>query len=345
MWSVMLHYPKGILAKAHQSMKISTIIPTYNNADYIEEAINSVLAQSHPVDEIIVIDDGSSDDTETRVNAIAQKTDKLSYIKQHNQGPSVARNHGIELANGDWIAFLDADDRWPKNKIALQIAALQREPSLQLIAGDMAETDQQGNVQVESVLAKHQLLEPFKRLAGRPLNNALTALVNKNFIPTGTVLVKRSALIETGSFNPGIHFGEDLELWAKIACHHPITCLPERLMYRRQHGANATQNTGPMLEDLVKVMNSVSHYGTKQLKQQGTKPSSLVASALTGLGYWHFKQSNYKQARKVFVTSVKTQISKRALLYAAICLLPETVIKRLKALKQKSTKLPPRPTI
>ena len=315
-------------------MKISAIIPTYNNAEYIEEAINSILAQSRPVDEIIVVDDGSSDNTEVLISAVKQKTDKLSYIKQHNQGPSAARNHGIESAKGDWIAFLDADDRWPKDKIALQMAALQREPSLQLIAGDMAETDQQSNVRVESVLAKHQLLEPFQSLAGRPLNNALTALVNKNFIPTGTVLVKRTALNQAGGFNPDIRFGEDLELWAKIACNHPITCLPVRLMYRRQHGANATQNTGRMLEDLVKVMNSISHYGAAQLKQQGTNPSSLVAAALTALGYWHFSQSNYRQARKVFTASLKEQISKRALLYAAACLLPNALIKGLKALKQ-----------
>ena len=318
-------------------MKISAIIPTYNNAEFIEEAINSILAQSHPVDEIIVIDDGSSDNTETLIQTIRQKTDKLSYIKQHNQGPSAARNHGIEIANGDWIAFLDADDRWPKDKIALQIAALQREPSLQLISGDMAETDQQGNVLVDSVLAKHQLLEPFQSLAGRPLNNALTALVNKNFIPTGTVLVKRSALNQAGGFNPDIRFGEDLELWARIACHHPITCLPERLMYRRQHGANATQNTGPMLEDLVKVMRSISHYGAEQLKQQDTKPGTLIASALSDLGYWHFSQGDYKQARKVFTASLKEHASKRALLYAAACLLPNALIKGLKALKQKTT--------
>ncbi|MEZ0174967.1 MAG: glycosyltransferase [Candidatus Reddybacter sp.] len=315
-------------------MKISAVIPTYNNAEYIEEAIDSILAQTHPIDEIIIIDDGSSDNTAALIKAIKQKTNKLSYIKQGNQGPSAARNQGIEIANGDWIAFLDADDRWPQDKIALQIAALQREPSLQLIAGDMAETDQQGNVEVESVLAKHQLLQQFQGLAGRPLNNALTTLVEKNFIPTGTVLVKRTALKQAGGFNPDIRFGEDLELWAKIACHHPITCLPERLMYRRQHGANATENTGPMLEDLVKVMGSIRHYGAEQLKQQGTKPNTLVASALSDLGYWHFSQGDYKRARKVFTASLKEQPSKRALFYATACLLPHALIKQIKALKQ-----------
>ena len=317
-------------------MKISAVIPTYNNAAFIEEAIDSILAQSHPVDEIIVVDDGSSDHSETLVKAIAQKSDKLTYIKQQNQGPSSARNRGIEVASGDWIAFLDADDRWPADKIALQLAALEREPSLQLIAGDMAETDEQGNVLVESMLAKHRLLGQFQTLKGRPLNNALTALVEKNFIPTGTVLVKRSALHEAGCFNADIRFGEDLELWAKIACHHPITCLPQRLMYRRQHGANATQNTGPMLEDLVKVMGSIGQYGAEQLRRQGVKPSTLRASALADLGYWHFSQGNYRQARNVFTSSLKAHLSKRALLYATACLLPKTLITRLKVLKQQN---------
>ena len=318
-------------------MKISALIPTYNNAAFIEEAIDSIRRQSHPVDEIIVIDDGSTDNTEALIATLTTASrDDLTYVKQDNQGPSAARNHGIEIASGDWIAFLDADDRWPQDKIALQIAALKREPSLQLIAGDMAETDQQGNVRVESVLAKHQLLEQFQSLAGRPLNNALTALVEKNFIPTGTVLVKRAALKQAGGFNPDIRFGEDLELWAKIACHHPITCLPQRLMYRRQHGANATQNTGPMLEDLVKVMGSIGQYGAEQLRRQGVKPSTLRASALADLGYWHFSQGNYRQARNVFTSSLKAHLSKRALLYATACLLPKTLITRLKVLKQQN---------
>ncbi len=317
-------------------MKISAVIPTYNNAAFITEAIDSILAQSHPVDEIIVVDDGSSDHSEALVKAIAKKTNKLVYIKQQNQGPSSARNRGIESASGDWIAFLDADDRWPADKIALQLAALKSEPSLQLIAGDMAETDEQGHVLIESMLAKHQLLSQFQALKGRPLNNALTSLIEKNFIPTGTVLVKRSALHKAGCFNPDIRFGEDLELWAKIACHHPITCLPQRLMYRRQHGSNATQNTGPMLEDLVKVMASIGQYGADQLKSQGVTSSTLRASALADLGYWQFSQGNYRQARKNFTASLKAHVGKRALLYSAACLLPKALIKRLKTLKHQN---------
>jgi glycosyltransferase involved in cell wall biosynthesis len=318
-------------------VKISAVIPAYNSAAFIAEAIESIRQQTHPIDEIIIVDDGSTDNTEAIVHSTAPES---IYIHQQNQGPSAARNRGIEAAGGDWIAFLDADDQWTTNKVAQQIAALENDTSLRLIAGDMAETDTNGKLIVTSVLAKHHQHKRFQTLAGKALPNALAALVEKNFIPTGTVLVRRDVLIDAGCFNPDIRFGEDLELWAKIACHHPITCLPEVLMQRRQHGANATQNTGPMLEDLVKVMRSISHYGSEQLTQQGTKPSTLVASALTALGYWHFCQGDYRQARKLFTASLKEHISKRTLVYAAACLLPNTVIKGVKTLKQQNAKAP-----
>ncbi|MBL4780839.1 MAG: glycosyltransferase [Porticoccaceae bacterium] len=321
-------------------MKISAVIPTYNNADYIEDAINSILAQSHPVDEIIIIDDGSSDNTEELVKVISKKAANIIYIKQANQGPSSARNRGIEAASGDWIAFLDADDLWTPDKIALQITALKNEPQLRLIAADMSEIDKLGKTIVESVLAKHQLLHKFQSLAGRAVPRATAALLTKNFIPTGTVLIERDCLRKTGGFNTNIRFGEDLELWARVAADHPITCLPQVMMQRRQHGDNATENTVSMLEGLVDVMQSLRHWGAEKLILQSLNPDRLVAAALCDLGYWHFFQGNYRQAREVFISSLKEQASTRALIYATACLLPNSLIRGIKALKQRSTKSP-----
>jgi len=319
-------------------MKISAVIPTYNNADYIEDAINSILNQSHPVDEIIIVDDGSSDNTEELVKAISKTAANIIYIKQANQGPSSARNRGIEAAGGDWIAFLDADDLWTSDKVALQITALKNEPQLKLIAADMSEIDRLGNTTVESVLAKHQLLHKFQSLAGRAVPRATAALLTKNFIPTGTVLIERDSLRKTGGFNTTIRFGEDLELWARVAADHPITCLPQVMMQRRQHGDNATENTVSMLEGLVDVMQSLRHWGAEKLILQSLNPDQLVAAALCDLGYWHFFQGNYRQAREVFISSLKEQVSKRALIYATACLLPNSLISGIKALKQRGTK-------
>ena len=317
-------------------MKISAIVPTYNNAEYIEGAINSIDAQTHPVGEIIIIDDGSSDDTEALVNNIIKKFNNIIYIKQDNQGPSSARNRGIAAANGDWLAFLDADDLWTPDKITLQIEALQREPSLKLIAADMNEIDRQGKPIIESVLAKHQLLDKFQSLGGKAVPNALTALLTKNFIPTGTVLVEHASLAAAGGFNTNIRFGEDLELWAKIAADNPISCLPQVMMCRRQHGNNATQNTELMLEGLVEVMISLRQWGAEKLLHQNVNPDQLVANAMCDLAYWHFSQCDYKQARKVFTSSLREHPNIRSFFYGAICLLPDVLIKQLKSFKQRS---------
>ena len=316
-------------------MKISAVIPAYNSAQFIRAAISSIQAQTSPVDEIIVVDDGSSDDTE---QVLAQLSANIIYHKQANQGPSAARNKGIELASGDWIAFLDADDQWTPDKISKQLQTLAAYPELKLIAGDMAEIDNDDRLITESVLAKHQLLATFKHLAGHAVPNALAALVRKNFIPTGTVLVKRDTVVDAGLFSADIRFGEDLELWAKIATHHPISCLPDSLMLRRQHGNNATQASENMLLDLTKVAESIRLYAAAQLSQQGVNPDQLVADAYWTLGYWYFAAGDMAKAKPAFAKSLKQQFKLNSLLYLMASSLPPVLISAIRAVKLKFAK-------
>jgi Glycosyltransferases involved in cell wall biogenesis len=313
-------------------MKISAVIPAYNSAKFISAAVDSIHAQTTPIDEIIIIDDGSTDNTE---QIVATLPGNIIYHKQVNQGPSAARNKGIEIASGDWIAFLDADDQWTAEKISRQLQTLATNPSLHLIAGDMAEIDNQDQTIVPSVLAKHDLLDSFMALNGQPIPNALSNLIKKNFIPTGTVLVKRTTLIEAGLFNVGIRFGEDLELWAKIAAFHPITCLPEVLMLRRQHGANATQASEAMLIDLPRVMESLRKQTSAQLQQQGINPNAMVAGSYWNLGYWYFAAGDLPNAQKAFHQSLRQHWSLRSALYFAASLLPNSIIETIRTTKQK----------
>ena len=183
---------------------ISVVVPAYNSAKFLPDCINSIRQQTVPLHEIIIIDDGSSDNTEDVVKTLG---DDILYIKQKNQGPASARNHGIQQATGNWIAFLDADDQWVANKIELQLSCLRKHPELQLIAGDMAETNAQSKVEIPSMLAYHGQLELFKQLDGHPLTDACASLVQKNFIPTGTVLAKKESLIQAGLFPETIRFG------------------------------------------------------------------------------------------------------------------------------------------
>ncbi|MDF1584743.1 MAG: glycosyltransferase family 2 protein [Methyloprofundus sp.] len=315
-------------------MKISAIIPAYNSQDFILDAIQSIQNQTHPVDEIIVIDDGSTDNTRL---ILASKANDIKYIKQKNQGPSAARNTGIKAAQGDWIAFLDADDQWLPDKIEKQLIILEKSPELQLISGDMQEIGINNELITQSVLAKHHQLTQFQNNQSLPIKNALAELVNKNFIPTGTVLVKRATLIEAKLFNTAIRFGEDLELWAKIAAKHPITCLPEILMLRRLHSQNATTSTMPMLIDLVKVMQSIRHYSNDILIAQTIDADKLVANAWANLGYGYFINEQYQQAKSAFRHSLKEKINQRALSYFIACVLPRQIINLIRRTKQALT--------
>ena len=105
-------------------MKASVIIPTYNRVNTLARALDSVYAQSWPADEIIVVDDGSVDETAS----LCTHYPGLRYVKQRHSGVSAARNHGIRLARGQWLAFLDSDDAWHPEKLAVQIAAVTHHP-------------------------------------------------------------------------------------------------------------------------------------------------------------------------------------------------------------------------
>src|SRR6185436_1211829 len=120
---------------------VSVVIPTYNRAHLVAQTLESVFAQTWPRLQVIVIDDGSKDDTE---GAVAPFRDRIRYVKQENAGLAEARNHGMRLASGDFIAWLDSDDLWVPEKIALQMAALQLHPDNVLSATDFSAFDDQG---------------------------------------------------------------------------------------------------------------------------------------------------------------------------------------------------------
>lgn len=312
-------------------MSISAVIPAYNAGRFIGDAVESIRRQGPAVSEIIIVDDGSTDNTDEVVAALGSD---IQYVRQENAGPSAARNLGIKLANSSWIAFLDADDVWSPNKIAEQMAVFQAYPDVGLVASDMAEIDIAGNVLVPSLLEAHDLLSFFQRLDGSPVPHALRKLIEKNFIPTGTVITKRKLLLELDGFKPDIRYGEDLELWVRIAAHAPIVCLPRVHMLRRQHGSNATQATAPMLRDLVKVMQNLRAVCGAEMRTQGAAPDALVARALFDLGYWHFTAKEFETARIAFDQSLCAKPSLKTALYAAMSRLPASLVGKARKVKQ-----------
>ena len=311
---------------------ISAVIPAYNSALFLPQAIASIRRQTHPIHEIIIVDDGSIDNTAEVVAGLGQD---IKYLHQQNAGPAAARNHGIDNATGQYIAFLDADDQWSSQKTEQQMAIMEKQPDVALIASDMTEIDLSDKVLVDSVLRKHGMHDFFQGLNGMPVPQALALLVRKNFIPTGTVIVKKAVLAETGGFNLNIRYGEDLELWARIARRYPLVCLPEIHLVRRQHAANTTKSIEPMLRDLVKVMITIKAWGASELRSQGVDINDMAASAWADLGYWHFTHGEMVRARHSFLESLNNKWSYRALMYAIFSLFPNSIIEKLRRTKQR----------
>jgi glycosyltransferase involved in cell wall biosynthesis len=193
---------------------ISVIIPAYNAQNCIGRAIDSVLAQIVLADEIIVVDDGSTDKT---AEIVKQYSARVRYIYQPNGGVSAARNTGISAAAGDWIAFLDADDEWLPEKLYVQMNVIKKNPDIFWCATN-----------VSRCLDRRQA--PFL-----PVKHIDTALCGKDYFEsyfqaaskkychlfTPTVLVRKDMLFEAGLFEKGRTHSEDFDLWLRIAYNYP----------------------------------------------------------------------------------------------------------------------------
>jgi glycosyltransferase involved in cell wall biosynthesis len=212
-------------------MKISTIIPAYNAEKHIVRAIDSVLAQTRPADEIIVIDDGSTDNTAGIVRSYG---DKVKLIQQPNAGASVARNTGIEAAAGDWIAFLDADDEWLEGCLQKHGDLLERNPHLQWTSGNfwLCHCDQNHHRQEKLPVQKGTEL-----LAGKDFfEDYFQAFIAGATGCTDTLMIQKKALIHTGLFTPGQPMANDLDMWWRIAYQYPeIGYCPEPLAVYHLH--------------------------------------------------------------------------------------------------------------
>ena len=195
-------------------MRISVVIPAYNAERTVGRAIDSVLAQTRAADEVIVVDDGSTDGT---ADVVRRYGEKVTLICQENAGVSVARNRGIEASTGEWIAFLDGDDEWRVEKLQLQTGHLSRNPEIKWTYSNFYKQDgsaPQTKAHVSSRLtALLDCTEVF--------DDYLTIYANHGYAWTGTLIVHRDVFATVGMFEPGMKRAQDTDLWFRIAYQFP----------------------------------------------------------------------------------------------------------------------------
>ena len=220
--------------------RVSVVIPTYNCAHYLGQAIESVLAQTYTDREVIVIDDGSRDNT---ADVAAAYGGHIRYLRQENSGLPAARNRAIEAAAGDLIALLDADDWWEPTKLAQQVPLLDADSEVSLVYTDLRVIYDDG-----------RLVPSF--LASRPLASdgyVFTQLTESGFILPSTVLLRRSCLEAVGMFDETMRSHEDIELWLRLCHRWKVASVRQPLVHRRQGAQNMTSNAALRAEYGVKT--------------------------------------------------------------------------------------------
>jgi len=229
----------------------SIVIPAYNAARHIFDALTSVLAQSNKNYEIIVVNDGSPDTPELEKELEPYLND-IVYIKRLNGGPAAARNSGILAAKGEYVAFLDSDDMWMPNHLAEMMEVLQRDPSLDLVYGD---TVNFGDLAQEG--ATTMGANPSE---GRATFESL--VLCKCTVVSSTVVARRQALMDAGLFDESFIQGEDFDLWARLAYRGGCIDYRKHIHARRRiHKGNLTGDTiasfGGQARALRKLMNEL----------------------------------------------------------------------------------------
>lgn len=215
---------------------VSFITPTYNRAELLGETLRSVLAQTHTQCEVIVVDDGSTDETAVVVRAFG---DAVRYEYQPNSGVERARNRGAALARGEYLYFLDSDDLVLPQAAARLLAPLEAHPEAGMAYGQAEEHDAGGTV-------TRLFLPPYDRPAGVwPGAKELEHLLLVSYIPTGSILLRRATFDALGGFRPEFHgMAEDWDTWVRAAGIAAVGYLPEIVeIVRYQPGGLTTRFT------------------------------------------------------------------------------------------------------
>jgi glycosyltransferase involved in cell wall biosynthesis len=195
---------------------VSVIIPTHNRAWAIREAIDSVLAQDYADFELLVVDDGSTDDT-SRI--LLEYGDRITVIRQPNQGVSAARNRGIRAASGKLIAFLDSDDRWLPEKLTRQVEFFKSHPEARIC-------------QTEEIWIRNGVRVNPKNRHKKPSGNIFEPSLHLCLVSPSAVMMNREMFDRVGLFDETLPACEDYDLWLRIACRYPVYLIDAQLIIK-----------------------------------------------------------------------------------------------------------------
>lgn len=252
---------------------VSVIVPNYNYERYLREAIDSALAQTYPHIEIIVVDDGSQDNSREILKSYG---DKIRTFVQQNAGVSAARNNGVKNCSGKYVAFLDADDVWLPQKIEKQVELFEREKDLGLVHVGVEEFDANGNTLK-------------KRLEGMSGDVSQEFLLFERPVVLGGgsgLMLPREVFDEVGGFDLNLQTSADWDLFYRVSRNYKLGFVPEVLLRYRMHGSNMHGNIERMEREMLYGFEKAFRENLSDLQSIKRKAYGNLHKTLAG-SYFH----------------------------------------------------------
>ena len=294
---------------------VSVVIPTYNNPAMSAEAVESVLAQTYPAREIIVVDDGSTED----IASLAAYEDRIQLIRNEHAGPAVARNAGLRAAKGQVFAFLDSDDLWMPAKLERCVAALREHPEAGVIYTA---------VRIHELDTGARYLLPQYTMNGRM---ARALFVECRGVNTSTLVVRRECLEKAGPFDEELFRAQDWDLMIRLAEACEYRRVPEPLTERRLHAGSLSVRRADLYAkyNLMVIRKAVAR---RPDLYQDLEARSL-AHAHYRFGLAHYAAFRLREARREFRSSLGYRASLPAMNYYLRACLPTPTVRALRALR------------
>lgn len=265
---------------------ISVIIPSHDYGHYLPETLRSLQRQTYPHWECIVIDDGSSDNTEAIVRDFARNDGRFVYLYQTNSGPNAARNRGLRACQGTYVQFLDADDLLEPRKFELQVAHLEAYPHVDVVYGSARFfTDEQPALRLLGMFSEAGQDRPWMPEVSGTGEEVLEELVTHNIMVNSSPLVRRRLLEEVGFTDPNLWQAEDWHLWIKCACNGANFAFLDSAQTHaliRSHPASNSKNRWNIYLSEIRMRRKISRLlPTEALRKRNKAYAEAIVDALT----------------------------------------------------------------
>jgi glycosyltransferase involved in cell wall biosynthesis len=296
---------------------VSVIIPVFNSEGFLRQAIDSVLAQRYEPLQIIAVNDGSTD---ASLSILKSYGDQIAILQQPNAGSAVARNKGIKESEGEFIAFLDADDVWHPDKTSIQIAHLKEHLDIGLVYASLFKTAHFQNSEIDRFLMTP--VEGMVEIDPRSSGWRYTNLLRKSGPHTSSVILRRSVIDHVGEFDSRLRRGQDYDYWIRASRETKFHKLQPKLSVYRIHKKGITQTPTPLNYEAIVIESALQRWGRKG--PDGSKVSHFdIQKRLSRLwfdyAYLHEKKGDIAKAKSAFLRSFRYLPRVRALAKYFFC--------------------------